>query len=157
MIEEREIATVGFEEFFRRVEPVLSRAFAAGFGFAIGHDAAAEALTYAWRNWAKVAGLDNPAGYLYRIGERWALRHRRRDQPLLFSAPGDVGEHRFEPGLGPALEALSRRQRQAVVLVAGYHLSHAETAALLGVSRASVQNHVERGLAALRNALGANP
>ena len=56
--------------------------------------------------------------------------------------------------LGAALASLSRRQRQVAVLVAGCGLSHAETAAILGVSRSSVQNHAERAMAKLRLALG---
>lgn len=117
MIEEREITEVELDEFFRRVEPVLSRALAAGFGFAAGHDAAAEALTYARRNWSKVARLDNPAAYLYRIGGRRALgQRRRRDQPSLLPVLSEIGDHRVEPGLGAALEALwSRRGRGAAL------------------------------------------
>jgi RNA polymerase sigma factor (sigma-70 family) len=64
------------------------------------------------------------------------------------------GDTRFEPGLEPALASLSRRQRQAVVLIHGYGYTQRETAALLGVSASSVQNHMERGLAKLRFALG---
>ncbi len=37
----------------------------------------------------------------------------------------------MEPGLGPALAALSPRQRQAVVLTVGFGLSHQEAADLL--------------------------
>jgi DNA-directed RNA polymerase specialized sigma24 family protein len=37
-----------------------------------------------------------------------------------------------------------------VVLVHGYSYTHAEVADLLGLSRSSIQNHVERGLAKLR-------
>jgi RNA polymerase sigma factor (sigma-70 family) len=61
---------------------------------------------------------------------------------------------RFEPGLGTALSTLSLRQRQIVVLVAGFGLSQLEAAQLLGLSRSSVQNHLERGMTKLRTSLG---
>ena len=51
--------------------------------------------------------------------------------------PGS-GDSSFEPGLGPALAGLSRRQRQAVVFVAGCGTTHSDTAALMGLSRSSV-------------------
>jgi RNA polymerase sigma-70 factor (ECF subfamily) len=58
-----------------------------------------------------------------------------------------------EPGLPAALGKLSARQRQVVVLVHGFEYTHQEVADLLGISRSSVQNHVERGLATLRSEL----
>lgn len=160
-LSERVGSAVDFEAFFRRAEPVLSRAFAAGFGFTLGHDAAAEALSYGWRHWDRLSTMDNPTGYLYRVGERWARRQRQR----LGSAPDrrfDVEpapgrEPLVEPALAAALAGLTRRQRQVVVLVAAYHLSHGEVAELLGIARTSVQNHLERGLTALRTALGVSP
>ncbi len=59
----------------------------------------------------------------------------------------------IEPGLPDALNKLSARQRQVVVLVHGFEYTHQEVADLLGISRSSVQNHVERGLARLRSEL----
>jgi RNA polymerase sigma factor (sigma-70 family) len=59
-----------------------------------------------------------------------------------------------EPGLVPALGALSERQRIAAVLVYGFEWSLTEVAELLGVSVGSVQKHSERGLVKLRRALG---
>lgn len=143
-----------FEDFFIRAEPLLRRALVSGFGADLGRDATAEALTYGWSHWDRVAGMENPTGYLYRVGERWARRRRIRSRriTLMMRAPNE--ETGFEPGLGHALDALPRRQRQAVTLVHGLGLTHAEAAQLLGVSRSTIQNHVERGLAALRNSLG---
>jgi RNA polymerase sigma-70 factor (ECF subfamily) len=58
-----------------------------------------------------------------------------------------------EPGLPNALNKLSARQRQVVVLIHGFEYTHQEVADLLGISRSSIQNHVERGLARLRSEL----
>ena len=60
----------------------------------------------------------------------------------------------FEPGLSRALAALSGRQRAAIVLVHGLGFSFREAAGLLGVAPSTVQKHVERALASLRNELG---
>ena len=60
----------------------------------------------------------------------------------------------IEPGLMPALRRLSRRQRQAVVLVHGYSFTQQEVAELLGITRSSVQRHLDRGLDRLKSALG---
>ena len=151
----KNVALVSFDDFFRTFEPKLSRALAAGFGFEAGRDAAAEALGYAWRNWPKVSIMDNPPGYLYRIAERSAMRSRRRRRDV-FALQNQSEGALFEPALAPALSRLSLRQRQAVVLVAAYGLTHAEAAALLGVAPSSIQNHVERGMAKLKHSLGAH-
>jgi RNA polymerase sigma factor (sigma-70 family) len=64
----------------------------------------------------------------------------------------------FEPGLAPALRALTARQRSAVVLVHGFGWSMREVAELTGTKVTTVQNHLERGLAKLRRTLvGGSP
>lgn len=77
-----------FDSFFRVNEPLLRRALVAGFGGDAGRDATAQALEYAWRNWSRVRQLDHSVGYLYRLGERWARRHRRRLDPVAFFRRG---------------------------------------------------------------------
>lgn len=147
------IETTTFEVFFSAAEPGLRAALVAKFGAERGRDAAAEALGYGWRNWERVSRLDNPAGYLYRVGDRWGRRQRKpKRQPLLLAQRDGMPD--VEPGLEPALDTLTLRQRQAVVLIAGFGLSHAEAADLLGLRRSSIQNHVERGLSKLRSELG---
>ena len=141
-----------FESFFASAEPSLRRALVAGFGGECGREATAEALAYGWREWGRVSTLENPAGYLYRVGERWAQRNRPSGRP---AGPQAVStEFRYEPGLAPALQELTLRQRQAVVLVVGFGFSHRAAAELLGISRSSVQNHVERAMSKLRLSLG---
>lgn len=147
----KEITT--FETFCGTAEPRLRAALVAKFGAERGRDAAAEALGYGWQNWERVSQLDNPAGYLYRVGDRWGRRRRKPEGRPRLPAEPDGFPH-FEPGLGPALDTLTHRQRQAVVLIAGFGLSHTEAADLLGLSRSSIQNHVERGLSKLRSELG---
>ena len=148
-------ATPDFEGFFRSTEPALRAALVSTFGSEIGREAAAEALVYAWRNWGRVKDLDNPAGFLFRVGQRWGRRHQVRGRRRVGIPPDEQGRASFEPQLADSLSRLPLRQRQAVVLCIGYGLTHAEAAALLGIKRSSIQNHVERALQHLRQCIGA--
>ena len=139
-----------FEGFVAEVEPRLRRALVGLRGAEAGREATAEALAWAWEHWDRVRAMDNPAGYLYRVGQsrsRWrrpAWSPGRRDDDALPYVP-DV-----EPRLPAALAALSDRQRVAVFLVHGCGWSHVEVAGLLGISPSAVANHVARGMARLR-------
>lgn len=137
-----------FERFVVEVRPRLARAFVAGFGLERGQEALAEALAYAWEHLDTVTVMDNPAGYLYRVGQS---RTRRRRRPVVFPPPEEVGVPWIEPGLVDALAALSEHQRVAVVLARGYGWTYREIGELLGIAVTTVQNHVERALRRMRD------
>lgn len=141
-----------FIAFVTDVEPRLRRALTALRGPLDGRDATAEALAWAWEHWTEVEAMDNPAGYLYRVG---ISRTRPRPRANL---PGPLEQpvSGFEPCLGPALARLSDRQRSAVVLVHGCGWSYQEVADALGLTKSSVGTHVARALARLRLELGAD-
>lgn len=140
-----------FVEFARRIEPGLRVALVAAHGVDRGLEAANDALLHGWRHWDRVGGMENPGGYLYRVGERRA--RRRRLSPFVPRESPVDGSRWVEPRLSRALEGLSERQRQVVVLAASYEFTHREIADLLGISPSSVQTHYERGMAHLRDAL----
>lgn len=141
----------GFDEFVADVRPRLSRAFVAAYGIDRGQDALAEALGYAWEHFDVVVAMENPAGYLYRVGQsRTRLRLRRPH----FAAPSEIGIPHIEPALAQALLSLGERQRVCVVLVFAFEWTHQEVADLLDLSRSTVQNHVERGVQHLREVIG---
>lgn len=142
-----------FTRFAREAERRLRPALVAMYGAERGLDAAEDALVYAWRHWDRVSGLDNPFGYLFRVGQRAAKRPRPRPLPLLHDPPS-MDRHPFEPGLEPALKHLSPMQRAVAVLVEGYGYSQREAGELLGIRPSSVQKHLERGLRKLRRELG---
>lgn len=143
-----------FSVFMREAEPRLSLALGAGYGPEIGHEATADALEYAWKNWARVRSMNNALGYLYRVGQSRARRLRRRyRRPVTLPGPPSERVPWVEPALPAALADLSRNQRNAVVLVHGFEWTQEEVADLLGVSRTTVQKHLERGLGKLRAAL----
>lgn len=139
----------GFDDFVAEVEPRLRRAFIGCRGVEGAQEATAEALAYAWEHRDRVLAMANPAGYLYRVGQS-RTRSRRR---VALPAPADLRLPDVEPGLVPALLALSDRQRTAVWLVHACGWTYAETADAMAVSRSAVGTHVSRALDALRAAL----
>ena len=96
--------------------------------------------------------MDNPIGYLFRVGRSRSRRFRRR--PPLPPSRGSNPTPWVEPGLPNALARLSDRQRVAVILVHSLGWTYGETAELLGVSAGTVEIHVQRGLRRLRRLLG---
>lgn len=145
-----------FEDFVGEVEPRLRRALVAAYGTEPGRDATAVALAWAWRNWSRVQEMDNPAGYLFRVGQSHAgrsLRSRWRVRPERATSPADPW---IEPSLLPALAELTMQQRTAVVLCHGLQWTHREVAELLEISPTTVQNHVQRGLDKLRTLMKVN-
>jgi DNA-directed RNA polymerase specialized sigma24 family protein len=138
----------GFEEFFETAEPKLRRAFTALYGPDLAVDATAEALTWAFEHWDRVRDLDNPFGYLYRVGQSRTRRLRRRARFAWETTAFELPD--FEPALLPALAALTDRQRICVVLVHGYGWPHADVAALLEIRTSTIATHVDRALERLR-------
>lgn len=141
-----------FGEFARKVEPRLRQALVARFGPVTGRDAAVDALSYGWEHWERLRTMNNPAGYLYKVGLTKGGRTLRRP-PRVVPAPPPNHEHWVEPGLTRALAGLSKRQRTVVLLVHSFEWTHKEVAEMLGLSPSSVQKHVERAMAKLRAAL----
>ncbi|MCP3938047.1 MAG: hypothetical protein GY708_22090 [Actinomycetia bacterium] len=144
--------TEGFEEFVRSVERRLEHALVAAFGVDIGLDAAAEALSYGWQHWDRISAMENPAGYLYRVGHNHASKAVRR--PTRLPRPEQSEMPWIEPALPDALDNLPEKQRVAVLLVHTFGYSLAEAADVLGVAKGTLQTHVARGLANLRKTLG---
>ncbi|MGI9610292.1 MAG: RNA polymerase sigma factor [Acidimicrobiia bacterium] len=143
-----------FTAFVEKNERSLQQALCATFGRDRGLEATAEAFMYAWQNWDQVQTLDSPVGYLYGVGRNkaraWGRAHKRR-----FPAAPAGHEPRIEPGLPDALARLSDRQREAVMLVYCFDWTFSEAAQVLGVSKATLQQHADRGLKKLQRAIGA--
>ncbi len=152
-----------FRAFFERAEPPLRRALVAGYGVHTGRASAVEALTWAWHNWAQLASMSNPLGYLYRVGQTAARRvgdaDRRQQRTAAAVAASATTEHTRADidvsvlEIAPALESLSEQQRTAVVLVHGYGIPLRSVADLMDVSPATVREHTSRALTRLRRAL----
>lgn len=147
---DKETSSGDFDRFVTEVRPRLVRALAALVGAGEAADAVAEALAYAFEHWERLREMENPAGYLYRVGRS---RVRRRRTPFL-PAPGAVGVPDVEPSLIPALLALPETQRTAVWLVYACQWHYAEVAEAMDTTPSMVGNHVTRGLKSLRRQMG---
>ena len=139
-----------FEGFVRDAEPRLRRALLGAVGTDRVEDAVGEALAYAFEHWHEVRAMQNPVGFLYRVGQ--SKSRRRKCVRFFRSEPAGMPD--VEPGLPEALAALPESQRVAVWLAHGCGWSHAEIAETLDVSTSTVSTHVARGLARLRVELG---
>lgn len=141
-----------FTAFATVAEPKLRYALVASHGYDRGREATQDALIYAWEHWDRICATSNPTGYLYRIATRRAMRVKHH-LPLLVEPQVDEPAP-VEPGLERALSELSDKQRAAVFLVEGLGITYQEAADILGVSRSTVQTHLERGMSRLRATLG---
>jgi DNA-directed RNA polymerase specialized sigma24 family protein len=142
-----------FTEFVEANEANVRRALTAAFGTDVGMDATAEAFAYAWEHWDRVSGMENAPGYVYRVG----FNHARTPSRRILVEQLEVqsrGMPWVEPGLPAALASLSEQQRVIVALVHSFEWSLSEVAALLEVSKGSVQSQLNRGLSKLRRKMG---
>jgi RNA polymerase sigma factor (sigma-70 family) len=145
----------GFEAFVIEAEPRLRRALVSAYGAESGREATAEALAWGWEHWDRLRAMENPVGYLFRVGQ--SRRPRRRRPPVVFPPVDSADEPWFEPGLPRALASLTEHQRVVTVLVHGFGWTLREVGDLLGIKVTSAQNHLERGLAKLRAHLEVQP
>lgn len=146
-------SAAGFEEFFVAIEPQLRQLLVARLGAERGREATAEGLLWALEHWGAARSLKYPVRYLGRVG---VSKTRGRKQAGLAQADNHQSSGLTEPGLMRALTRLSRRQREAVVLVCAYEWRLNEVARATGSSVSSVNTHLRRGLAKLRLDLGVN-
>lgn len=138
-----------FETFVAEVEPRLRRALVATYGPERGREATSEALAWAWEHWRRCRSIRNPVAYLFRVGQSRTRRRKEGTAPWSDTVSGPW----FEPKLAPALASLTPNQRVSVVLVHAFEWQLGEVADLLGVTTSTVQSHVERAMAKLRDAL----
>jgi DNA-directed RNA polymerase specialized sigma24 family protein len=147
-------ANADFDVFVTQNRPQLLRVLNAHYGTELGPEATADALAYAWQHWDRIRVMDNPVGYLYRVGQSALRKHTRwrRRVPILPEVNIDTMPH-VEPGLPAALALLTRPQRTAVLLVHAHGWTLADAAASMDVSVSTLRNHLQRGLDNLRQKL----
>ncbi len=138
-----------FEVLVDEARPRLWRGFVAARGVDGADDAVGEALAWAWEHRERLVAMDNPIGYLYRVGLTRSIPRATPVLPLV----SEVEFPSIEPALIPALLALPKTQRAAVWLVHGCGWSYAEVAEALDVGRSTVGTHLSRGMAKLRKRL----
>jgi len=139
-----------FERFAADARPRLQRALLGVVGVDAVEDAVAEALAYGFEHWARVREMENPVGYLYRVGRS---RARSRRRPVRLFLEPNVVIPEVDDGVVESLLRLPESQRTAVWLVHGCAWSHREVADVLDVSTSTVATHLARGTQRLREEL----
>lgn len=139
-----------FDAFFREVEPRLRRAFGGRLAPHRVGDAVGAALEFAWADWDRVAVMEYPVAYLFRVG---LSKSRRRKEGRL-PAPPPSGTPHVEPLLISAMQQLPDRQREVVWLTDACDWTPSEVAEALGLSLSATRTHRSRGLQRLRQHLG---
>jgi DNA-directed RNA polymerase specialized sigma24 family protein len=132
----------------------LRQAFIARFGVEVGCEATSDALAYAFEHWPRVSLMENPVGYLFRVGQSSARRQFRWSRPISLPPPTSGRVPEIEPGLAKALVKLSHERRVIVLLVHAHDWTYHAVAGFLDISVVKVRNELHRGLQQLRNELG---
>lgn len=146
----------GFEAFYPAYVDRVHRALTLSLGDDdLAREATDEAMLRAYARWGRVRRLDNPAGWVYRVGLNWATswwRKLRRERPAVTD-----DQHPGTPGVDPtalaaraALNRLPLTQRTVVVCRVLLDLSTAETAAVLDLPTGTVKSRLARALETLR-------
>jgi RNA polymerase sigma-70 factor (ECF subfamily) len=153
-----EVEQRSFHDFYAGSRDRIGRALAVTLGDAdLAADSVDEAMARAYQKWSSVSRMDNPAGWVYRVGLNVArsrirrLTRRRRVNPL---ATVDVPEPTLlEPAVTRALQALPIEQRSVVIcrLLLGW--SEAETAEALGIRPGTAKSRLHRATTTLANQL----
>jgi RNA polymerase sigma factor (sigma-70 family) len=134
----------------------LRQALVARYGVEQGVEAWHDAVAYSWQHRERLAGMTNPVGYLFRVAQT-SVRTQRRAARRFDMPPVDPARFpEIEPGLEPALAALTERQRTVVLLVHAYGWTQREAAEVLDMDVSTLRNHLQRGMDRLRRELGAD-
>ena len=142
-----------FTRFVNDHEARLRESLIAACGGQVGRDAAADALIYGWDNWDRICRMENPVGYLFKVGMSRGRNALSKRRPVFDPVePARIPD--VEPRLPKALAGLTERQRTVVLLIHCFQWTQSEVAELLGLSKTTVQNHLERGMAGLRREIG---
>jgi RNA polymerase sigma factor (sigma-70 family) len=120
-------------------------------------ECADEAMLRAYSRWNRVWQLDNPAGWVYRVGlncARSTLRRRSGPVRVLFDRDDDMLVEPADRELRDALVALDLDRRAVVVCRFYLGMSVEDTAVALRVRPGTVKSRLHRALRDLESALG---
>lgn len=149
-----------FEDFYREQRAPIARALALTLrDTQLASEAVDEAMARAYQRWNRVQSLDNPGGWVYRVGLNWSrsiLRRALRPAPVWLTTTDVIIDHSaIDPAIDQALAGLSVEQRAVVVcrLLIGY--SEAQTSAALGLRPGTVKSRLARATTRLHTLLSA--
>jgi RNA polymerase sigma factor (sigma-70 family) len=147
----------GFEAFFRDERSRLfgSMLLITGDGYE-AEELVQDAFFRVWERWDRVRNMDDPSGYLYRTAlnaHRSAYRRAVRAAKRAIAPPGEPDPFvtvAARDAVLRALQAMTPRQRAAMVLTELHGFATEEAAAMLGIQPGTVRVLVSKGRAALK-------
>lgn len=149
--------SLDFESFYASAASRIRRTLAVILGdVELAGEATDEAMTRAYERWSRVSSLDNPAGWVYRVGLNWAKRQLRRrayDGSALMAPHSAEQPPPPDPRLWKALNGLSTDHRTVIVLRFGEDWSESQIAAALDIPVGTVKSRLHRALNHLREEL----
>jgi RNA polymerase sigma factor (sigma-70 family) len=140
-----------FEDFYATTRPSVGRALALTLrNDDLARDAVDEAMARAYQRWSYVNRLDNPGGWVYRVGLNWSrslLRKLHRPTPIWIAEPGSTAAPVVQdPTIDQALDTLNVDQRAVVVCRLLLGLDERSTADVLGIRPGTVKSRLARAL-----------
>jgi RNA polymerase sigma factor (sigma-70 family) len=143
-----------FDAFYRAKWRDVYRALAAVLRDAdLAQEATDEAMARAFHRWRTVQRMDNPAGWVYRVGLNWArsrIRRLQRERATSPAAAPDAETAFVDPEIHAALAALPLHHREIVVLHYLFDLTSPQIAAMLDLPEGTVKSRLHRALETLR-------
>jgi RNA polymerase sigma factor (sigma-70 family) len=140
-----------FEDFYATNRTSVGRALALTLrDDDLAREAVDEAMARAFQRWSHVSQLDNPGGWVYRVGLNWSrsvVRRWKRTPPIWIAQPAEAhAAAPADPSVDRALDSLSVDQRAVVVCRLLLGLSEQATAESLGIRPGTVKSRLSRAL-----------
>jgi len=136
------VTATSFDGWYRLEYPrVLALLTVASGDTDVAAEVTAEAFTRALERWDRVAAMDSPAAWTYRVAVNLLRRRLRRaavEQRLWSRAVEPARPAAVEPDLWDAVRALPARQRTAIALRYVCDLPQAEIAEVMDVAAGTV-------------------
>ena len=155
-------AAEDFESFFREQHDGLFRALCLVTGSRQeAEDVTQVAFMRVFERWDRVASMERPDGFLYRVAmNEFRSRYRRAKRAIRRAVTAAPTDDAFEEAIEDrdvvirALRELVPRQRAALVLTALLEYSSEEAGELLGIDGATVRTLGSRARASMRKSVG---
>ena len=155
------LAPMSFEEFFEAEQGRLLRVMWLVTGnLQEAEDIVQDAFIRVWDRWTEVSLMESPVGYLHRTAMNVFRNRYRRAKMALRKAVGTthvhdpIGQVDDRIAVGNALEALTARQRAAIILTDALAYPAEEAGRMLGVRASTVRSLASNARAAVRATAG---
>jgi RNA polymerase sigma-70 factor (sigma-E family) len=124
-------------------------------------DLVAEAFARAWASWKRVRLHPSPRAWVVRTAlnaniSAWRRQRREQERPPTDAFGAErpsINRDQLDTDLQAALRRLPERQRQVLALRVILDLDVAQTASMMRIAEGTVNAHLSRALAHLRNEL----